>query len=207
MSGSTDSSRFSVAQVLRKRVRGLLNLGVDPLVALLARLHISPNVVSVVGFAIAALAAWPLATGHFVIGGLVLLGGSATDMIDGALARATDSSSKRGGFLDSNLDRVAEASVLFGLLYYFADRGETEEVLLVFAVLATSVLVSYVKARAEGLGLHCDVGVVTRPERVLLLGAGLISGQITVFLYVVAVASLLTFVHRFMYVWTQAGED
>ncbi len=207
MSGSTDPSQFSVAQVLRKRVRGLLNLGVDPLVALLARLHISPNVVSVVGFAITALAAWPLATGHFVIGGLVLLGGSATDMIDGALARATGSSSKRGGFLDSNLDRVAEAGVLFGLLYYFADRGETVVVLLVFAVLVASVLVSFVKARAEGLGLRCDVGVVTRPERVLLLGAGLISGQIAVFLYIVAAASLLTFVHRFMYVWTQAGED
>ena len=78
--------------------------------------------------------------------------------------------------------------------------------LTIFAVLATSVLVSYVKARAEGLGLACNVGIVTRPERMVLLSAGLIVDQATVFLYVVAVASFLTAAHRFVYAWGQASE-
>ena len=194
----------AAAEAVRKRVRGLLGLVVDPLVAGLARLGISPNMVSVGGFAVTAAAAWPLAEGRFLIGGLLLIGGSATDMLDGALARATGKVSKRGALLDSTLDRVSEA-VLFGLLYYFADGGATEEALLVFLTLTASVLVSYVKARAEGLGLECNVGLVTRPERIVLLSAGLIADQVTIFLYIVAATSFLTAAHRFLHAWRQAG--
>ena len=96
--------RASAAEAVRKRARGILGLIVDPLVAVLARLGVSPNMVSVGGFLITAAAAWPLAEGRFLLGGLLLLGGSATDMLDGALARATGRVSKRGGLLDSTLD-------------------------------------------------------------------------------------------------------
>ena len=205
MSDAAAPRRPSAAEAVRKRVRGLLGLVVDPLVAALARLGISPNMVSVGGFAITAAAAWPLAEGRFLIGGLLLLGGSATDMLDGALARTTGKVSKRGALLDSTLDRVSEAAVLFGLLYYFADGGATEEALLVFLTLAASVLVSYVKARAEGLGLECNVGLVTRPERIVLLSVGLIADQVTIFLYIVAAASFLTAAHRFLHAWRQAS--
>ena len=205
MSGDDAPRRHSAAEAVRKRARGLLGLIVDPMVAVLARLGVSPNMVSVGGFAVTAVAAWPLAEGRFLLGGLLLLGGSATDMLDGALARATGKVSKRGGLLDSTLDRVSEAAVLFGLLYYFVDGGDLEEALLVFLTLAASVLVSYVKARAEGLGLECNVGLVTRPERIILLSAGLISGQVTILLYIVAAASFVTAAHRFIHAWRQAG--
>ena len=205
MSDDDIPRRASAAEAVRKRARGILGLIVDPLVAVLARLGVSPNMVSVGGFLITAIAAWPLAEGRFLLGGLLLLGGSATDMLDGALARATGRVSKRGGLLDSTLDRVSEAAVLFGLLYYFVEDGATEEALLVFLTLAASVLVSYVKARAEGLGLECNVGLVTRPERIVLLSAGLIADQVTIFLYIVAAASFLTAAHRFVHAWRQAG--
>ena len=205
MSGDAGPRRPSAAEAVRKRARGLLGLIVDPLVAVLARLGVSPNMVSVGGFAVTAAAAWPLAEGSFLLGGLLLLGGSATDMLDGALARATGRVSKRGGLLDSALDRVSEAAVLFGLLYYFVEGGATEEALLVFLTLAASVLVSYVKARAEGLGIECNVGLVTRPERIVLLSAGLIADQVTIFLYITAAASFLTAAHRFLHAWRQAG--
>ena len=205
MSGDDAPRRPSAAEAVRKRARGLLGLIVNPLVAVLARLGVSPNMVSVGGFAVTAVAAWPLAEGRFLFGGLLLLGGSATDMLDGALARATGKVSKRGGLLDSTLDRVSEAAILFGLLYYFVDDGALEEALLVFLTLAASVLVSYVKARAEGLGIECNFGLVTRPERIVLLSAGLISGQVTIFLYIVAAASFVTAAHRFIHAWRQAG--
>ena len=112
-----------------------------------------------------------------------------------------------GAFLDSTLDRLSEAVILFGLLVHFAAAAATEEVLLIFAVLTFSVLVSYIRARAEGIGYSCTVGLVTRPERVVLLALGLIIGEVTILLYILASASFFTAAHRFVHVWNQARRD
>jgi len=116
----------------------------------------------------------------------------------------------RGRLDGSELPRIAEFVQGFAASNGLeAARGRleaaTEEALLVFLTLAASVLVSYVKARAEGLGIECNVGLVTRPERIVLLSAGLISGQVTIFLYIVAAASFVTAAHRFIHAWRQAG--
>lgn len=179
---------------------------IDPIVSVLARLGVSPNVLTLLGLAVAIGAAVPLAFGQFLIGGVIVLAGSSLDMLDGALARATQKTSKFGGFLDSTTDRVAEGVILLGLLIHYANAAATEEILLIFIAMVASVLVSYIRARAEGLGLSCKVGIVTRPERVVLLSLGLIIDQVTIFLYLVAVLSALTAAHRFVHVWRQAAD-
>ena len=179
---------------------------IDPIVSVLARLGVSPNVLTLLGLAVAIGAAVPLAFGQFLIGGVIVLAGSSLDMLDGALARATQKTSKFGGFLDSTTDRVAEGVILLGLLIHYANAAATEEILLIFIAMLASVLVSYIRARAEGLGLSCKVGIVTRPERVVLLSLGLIIDQVTIFLYLVAVLSALTAAHRFVHVWRQTAD-
>ena len=104
---------------------------------------------------------------------MLLLSG-VFDILDGAVARATGHTTQFGAFLDSTIDRASEGLVLLGLLIYFLDNSSSLEVMLVYLALAGSFLVSYVRARAEGLGVECTVGVMTRPERVVLLGAALI---------------------------------
>src|SRR3990172_6831551 len=105
-------------------------------------------------------------------------------MLDGALARTTGKTSTFGAFLDSTLDRYSEAVLLFGLLVVATQRQSTQEILLVFAVMVGSVMVSNVRARAEGLGLRCEVGLLARPERVILLALGLILGQLLPVLWI-----------------------
>ena len=205
MSGDDAPRRPSAAEAVRKRARGLLGLIVDPLVAVLARLGVSPNMVSVGGFAVTAVAAWPLAEGSFLLGGLLLLGGSATDMLDGALARATGKVSKRGGLLDSTLDRVSEAAVLFGLLYYFVEDGATEE-----ACSSSSPSprrCSSATSRPGPKGWASSATSASSPGRSAssCSAPGLIAGQVTIFLYITAVASFITAAHRFLHAWRQAG--
>ncbi len=187
-------------QAWRAKTRRVLDgLFVKPLVKLLAEAGVTPNMLSVAGLGASIGAAVLLATGHFIAGGIVVLAGSSLDMLDGALARATNQVSRLGGFLDSTLDRLADAAILMGLLAYFASRGEAQESLIAIAALTGAGAVSYVKARAEGLGLTCDVGLVTRPERIVLLSAGLLADQVLVFLYAVAILSFVTAGQRFLH--------
>jgi CDP-diacylglycerol--glycerol-3-phosphate 3-phosphatidyltransferase len=154
---------------------------------------------TVAGLGASVGAAVVLATGHFIVGGIIVLAGSSLDMLDGTLARTTNQTSKFGEFLDSILDRLADAAILMGLLAYFVSRGEAQESLIAIAALTGAGAVSYVKARAEGLGLTCDVGLVTRSERIVLLSAGLLADQVLVFLYTVAILSFITAGQRFLH--------
>ena len=108
-----------------------------------------------------------------------------------------------GALLDSTLDRVSEGAVLLGVLVHVARQDALQETILVFLVLGGSFLVSYVKARAEGLGLSCNVGFFTRPERVLLLAVALLVGHLLVPLYLLVILSFLTAGQRFLHVWRQ----
>lgn len=174
---------------------------------LIARTGISPNVITVLGFLVSCIVAWILATGHFFLGGFLILFSGAFDMMDGAVARVTGKITRFGALLDSTLDRYSEGAIFLGLLAYYADRGSYQEVLLIGAALFGSVMTSYVRARAEGLGLKCEVGLFTRPERVILLAIGLILNQMLVILWIIAVLSNLVALQRLLYVRQQLGKE
>src|SRR3990172_9885260 len=175
----------------------------DPVVGVLARLGVSPNHLTVLGFLGNVGAAALAARGEFLPAGLVMLAASALDLLDGALARATGRASAFGAVLDSVLDRLSEAAVLAGLAFYYAQRGEREEVVLCFAALVGSIMVSYVRARAEAHGLELREGLFTRAERVLLLGGGLIINQVRIALWVLAIMANATALQRLYIVWAR----
>jgi CDP-diacylglycerol--glycerol-3-phosphate 3-phosphatidyltransferase len=174
---------------------------------LVAKTGISPNTVTAVGLLIAIVTAWVLSTGRFFLGGFLVLVSGAFDMLDGAVARISGGSTRFGAILDSTFDRISEAALFLGLLAYYADQGSFQEVVLVGAALLGSMLTSYVRARAEGLGLKCEVGVFTRPERVILLAIGLIFDQMLVILWIIAVLSNLIAWQRLIYVWQQTKKE
>jgi CDP-diacylglycerol--glycerol-3-phosphate 3-phosphatidyltransferase len=173
----------------------------DPIVGVIARLGISPNHLTVLGFAGNLAAAALASTGQFLAAGVLMLAASALDLLDGALARATGRATSFGAVFDATLDRMSEAALLGGLTFYFAGRGEREETVLCFAALAGSVLVSYVRAHALARGLDLRDGLFTRAERVLILGVGLIIDQVRVVLWVLAVLANATAIQRLYGAW------
>jgi len=179
----------------------------DPIVFLLAKAHISPNALTLAGVLGSAGAAVLLARGEFLAGGIVVLAAGALDILDGALARATGRVTRFGAVFDSVMDRVSEAAVLFGLLYYYAGRDAREESLLVFAALAGSMLVSYIRARGEILGLPIREGLFTRAERVVVIGLGAIIGQVRIALWILAILANLTALQRFYLVWRKTRQE
>lgn len=182
-------------------VRRAIEWGVSPLAAM----GLTPNAATVLGFLLNVVTAGVIATGHLSIGGMLLFVSAAFDMLDGALARITRSQSSFGAFLDSLLDRYSEAAILAALIYVFTVRGETGVVVLAYLVAVGSLMISYARARAEGLGLQAKVGIAPRPERVIILGVGLlINVQTTVAaLFVLAVLTHVTAVQRLYHVWRQ----
>lgn len=178
----------------------------DPIVGVLTRLGLTPNMLTLAGVLGNAGAAVLAARGEFLPAGIVLLAASSLDLLDGALARATGRVTRFGSVFDAVMDRVSEGAVLFGLLVYFSDRGGRTEELLAFAALASSFLVSYVRARAEIVGVALREGLFARPERVLVLGAGLIIDQVTPALWILAVAAALTAVQRLFIVWRRTAD-
>ncbi len=184
---------------LRERTRGLLEFVVRPL----ARGGVSPNVLTVVGFLAMVGVAGVLALGYERLGGLLIVAVGLFDALDGALARSTGKATTFGAFFDSTLDRFAEIAIYLGLLYLY--RGETAVVLLVYLAITGSLMVSYTRARAEGLGLECKVGLFTRLERLATLVIGLVLEQTVLALLVLAVLSNLTAVQRMWHVWRATG--
>ena len=181
----------------------------DPFVSPLASLGVTPNMISVAGFAGNLTAACLAAGGHYLAAGIVMLVSSALDLLDGALARKTGTVTKFGAVFDSVLDRLSEAAVLAGLLFHFAQSpGHTEEMVLVVAAVVGSMMVSYVRARAEGIGLELREGLFTRAERVLLLGGALVIGFGVVrwALWALAILSNLTAAQRVFAVWQKTRE-
>jgi CDP-diacylglycerol--glycerol-3-phosphate 3-phosphatidyltransferase len=163
-----------------------------PIVQPLAVLGVTPMMISIVGVAGNVLSAVLIARGTLAAGGIVTLISSALDMLDGALARATGRAAPTGALTDSVLDRVSEAVVLGGVLAYALDRGNDEQALLAFVAVVGSLLVSYVRARAEGLGVTLTDGLFTRAERVVVLSAALMFGLLRPALWLLAVLTVLT---------------
>ena len=179
----------------------------EPVARLLSRLGLTSNSVTLLGLAVAGVSAYLLSIGYMWAGGVALLLSGVFDLFDGALARATGRASSFGALLDSAVDRVSETVVLLGLLIFYLQESSTEGVVLVYLALAGSIMVSYLRARAEGLGIECKVGIMTRPERVATLGIGLIVGQwwpISVLIVLGAIAGLtiLTSIQRLLHAWS-----
>ncbi len=183
----------------------------DPLISAAARAHLSPNALTVVGFGLNALAGLLIALGWPFWGGVVMASlAMPLDALDGGLARKLGRQSTFGAFLDSTLDRFAEGALLAGLGYAFALRGDALAVAGTFLALIGSFMVSYTRARAEGLGLACRVGLFSRLGRFLLLAAGLLSSPIwpaalVVMVWALAALSMFTALERIAFVYRVTG--
>jgi len=196
--------------VLRKNLAVYLTA---PIVRFLATTSISPNALSWFGFALTLGAAALIATGQLLAAGFIVLFGGFFDMLDGALARRTDRTTIFGAVLDATLDRLSEAALLLGIVGYFLFTqppasfilvSQEWAVILTFVTLFSSQSVSYIRARAEAMGLECQVGIFTRTERVILLTLGLWLNQLVIALAVIALLSLVTVVQRIHHVARQA---
>ncbi|HLZ25521.1 MAG TPA: CDP-alcohol phosphatidyltransferase family protein [Ktedonobacterales bacterium] len=189
---------------IQQYARHIAELVVSPLVAI----GLTPNMATLLGLLLNCATAAVIATGHLHIGGAMLLFAGLFDMVDGALARIRDMKTTFGAFFDSTLDRFSEGIVLLGIILYAMQQPATPArtwlVALTYVAGLSSLMVSYTRARAEGLGLECKTGLMARPERVLLLAAGLIIGGAAWLLWVIgilAVTSTYTSVQRIVVVW------
>ena len=167
---------------------------------------VTPTGLTLIGFGLNLVVAMVLATGALTVGGILVLVAGLFDTLDGAMARVTKRSTAFGAFLDSTLDRYSEAALLLGLAYDAALRANLPIVVLAFVVLAGSLMVSYCRARAEGLGLNCEVGIVPRPERVVILGGGLILGLELPALALLAILTNVTAIQRILHVYSLTKE-
>lgn len=183
--------------------RGIASRITDPIVGILSRSRIKPNALTFINLALNIVAAYVIASSHFILGGVLVLASGLFDLLDGALARLTGQTTSFGAILDSTVDRISEAAVLCGLLIWYIPKEAKIEIVLIFAVLIGSFLISYIRARAEGLGLQCQVGLFTRAERVIVLSIGLLVNQVFIALCVLAVFSYITVVQRLLYLWKQ----
>lgn len=199
--------------MLNLRVRPALGRVVDPMASALLRTGVHPDAVTLagtLGVVVGALVFFP--RGMFFTGTAVVFFSVLTDLLDGAMARKLGRSSRFGAWLDSTCDRVADAAIFSGLVLYFTGKGDSDVLTAValFCLVAGSV-VSYAKARAEGLGLRCDVGLAERAERLILVLLGtLLAGlglevALAVALWLLAVASAVTVVQRLVEVRRQAA--
>jgi len=176
--------------------------------AWLSRLGMTANMATILGFLLNAGVAAVIASGHPRIGGVLLLIASAFDMVDGAIARSTNSVSKFGGFFDSTVDRYSEIVVYIGVLVWLNQTGDDHLGAILVLVAATGALmISYARARAEAIGYGASVGLAARPERVVVLAACLIINQPLWALWVLAIVTHITAVWRMVYVWRQTQAD
>lgn len=176
----------------------------DPIAGFLNRLGLMPNTVTLLGLLGTTIGAVLVARGNLLAGGLIILVSVPIDALDGAMARLRGMPTDFGAFVDSVTDRYGELAIFGGLMYYFAMRGDSLSVLGTFFATAGSVLVSYVKARAESLGFSAKVGILTRVERYLVLAPALIFNQPVLGVWIVAVLANLTALQRILEVRKQA---
>ncbi|KFI21360.1 CDP-alcohol phosphatidyltransferase family protein [Nitrosococcus oceani] len=187
---------------IRATAQQYLHQILAPVVHLLARSRLSPNQVSIAGFILALMAMAILLADYPLAAGVIFLLGSSFDILDGALARLDKKTTPFGAFLDSTLDRMGEGAILMAIAYHLVLEGQAVAVAGVVLALLGGMLTSYIRARAEILGITCTIGWVSRPERVIIIGAGLIFGLLMEAVYLLAILSLWTAGQRFFHVST-----
>ena len=179
----------------------------------LALTRISPNVLTFLGLVINIIAAVLFGYANsqnysrmFLYAGLVIIGAGIFDMVDGRVARATNKVTTFGGFFDSVIDRYSDVALFFGLLVYYARANRFFYLVLVAVVMVSSVMVSYTRARAENTIPKCKVGFLERPERVVLLIIGALFDRMAPVLWVLAILTNLTVIHRMIYTWQETKQ-
>ena len=178
-----------------------------PVVHLLVKTSITPNTITWFGFLLSVVAAALIATEHLLVAGLLVLVAGLFDLVDGALARRTKQTTNFGAILDSTIDRLAEAVILLGVLILYARAQSFVGILLAGIAIPSSLVVSYIRARAEALNLKCEAGLFTRAERVIALALGLLLSWIDYALFtalgVIILFSLFTAGQRLLNTWQQ----
>ncbi len=200
MNEAFQPSRLTFTELLRIRFKHIL----DPVGAFLNRLGIAPNTLTLAGMIGNFIGALFLARGSFLVGGIILLIMGPLDALDGTMARLRGEPTDFGAFVDSVTDRYSELVIYGGLLYHYLSAGEPRMGLLVFLAAAGSVMVSYIRARAQSLGYEAKRGILTRVERFLVLIPSLILGFPRAGLAIVAVLANITAIQRIIIVRRQA---
>lgn len=200
MDESAQQAEITLTDALRIRFKYLL----DPIGAFLNRLGIAPNTLTISGLAGNSIGAYFLARGSFLVGGLILLSMGAIDALDGTMARLRGEASEFGAFVDSVTDRYSELVIYAGLLFYAVKEFNLTLAMLVFAAIAGSILVSYVRARAQSLGYEAKVGVLTRFERFVVLVPSLVFGYPWIGVALIAILANITALQRIISVRQQA---
>lgn len=177
---------------------------IDRIVGALALSRIHPNVLTALGLVINTWAAFLFAAGSFRWAGAVVILAGLFDMVDGRVARETNRVTRFGGFFDSVVDRYSDLALFMGLLVYYASINRFFYIVLTAIVMTGSVMVSYTRARAECTIPKCKVGFLERPERVVLIIIGALFDRMAPVLWVIAVLSNLTVIHRMIYTWQEA---
>nr|HMN62792.1 CDP-alcohol phosphatidyltransferase family protein [Anaerolinea sp.] len=191
---------MTLTDVLRKKFKYLL----DPIAAFLNRLGLVPNTVTLLGLIGNTVGAYFLATGHITVGGIIILVMGPIDALDGTMARLRGESTDFGAFVDSVTDRYSELVIFLGLMVYFLQQQNWLACTLVYLAAAGSVLVSYIRARAQSVGMDTKVGVFTRVERFIVLAPCLIFNQPMIALWAIAILANFTALQRILHVRKQA---
>jgi CDP-diacylglycerol--glycerol-3-phosphate 3-phosphatidyltransferase len=202
-SNSTEPS--TLTDRLRKVAAGVL----DPIVTSLAKIGVSPDMLTIAGMLLHFLFAWLIATGEFVWAGFLIMIFVPMDALDGALARKLGRQGNFGAFLDSNSDRIAEIILYSGYISWFSQQEDFLAAAAAYAAVGGSLMVSYSRSRAESLGYHCKIGIFSRVERYVVLVAslvlsGLIPELVAVGIYFLAIGTWFTVAQRVYHVWKQA---
>lgn len=197
---SEQKPRLTLTDQMRVRFKGTL----DSVAAFLNRLGLMPNTMTILGLIGNTLGAIFLAQGRMTLGGILILAMGPVDALDGTMARLRGEPSTFGGFVDSVTDRYSELIIFAGLLYYYAQRGDWLASLLCFTAAGGSVLVSYIRARAQSLGYDTKVGVLTRMERYLVLAPSLVLYIPLVGLWIIAIFANITALQRILDIRRQA---
>ena len=171
-----------------------------PLSSVAKNIPFSPNAITVTGFMVTIMASVVLAHNLFW-GGILIILGALCDMLDGLVARTNNKSSQFGAFLDSVLDRYSDSFLFLGLAWYFLKADSITGVCLSLMTMVGALLISYTRARAEGLGKTCNIGLMERPERIVLMSFGALTGWILPVMWAMLVLTHVTVFQRIYHVW------
>ena len=190
-------------ETIRVHLRAGLDYLFRPFAWLLLACRVTPNQVSLMGILLNLITAWLIVDGQLLLAGLMYLLAGGLDLLDGVLARLAKMATRFGAFLDSTADRISEGVVFAAIAYHFASHGQSVSAAVAVLALLGSLLVSYTRARAEGLGLECKVGIVTRAERVVLVALGLMFGLLAEAIYLVAALTAFSTTQRIVHTLRQ----
>ena len=193
--------------MLQQLERRWLPVIMKPIARFIEGTGISPNALTILGFFLTVGVGYVLSLGYLRVGGVLVLLAAIFDALDGTLARMSGRTSRFGAYLDSTLDRFSEAVIYLGLLLHFMGQNASVEVVLIYVTMVGSLMVSYTRSRAEGIGISITQGLLTRTERIVLLVLALVFNLLTLGLWLLAIFCNVTALQRMWLVWQQIADE